>query len=166
MDHFFRSIYCVIRCVKTKRVLKRKFASSVSQNCMQRCKKKKKIMQICVTGPQCVKTIFRTLYLHPKRNFKVNVWLTVHHSTTNIMHFLFNLLRINALCMIWALLVHPQEMLDKRHLVCCVRVVSGLKWWNFNPSAANWLTRMQYTNSRFGAPPEDEQVMLKTCKGH
>jgi hypothetical protein len=29
MGHFFRSIYCVIKCVKTKRVLKRKFASQV-----------------------------------------------------------------------------------------------------------------------------------------
>jgi hypothetical protein len=47
MDHFFRSIYCVIKSVKTKRVLKRKFASSVFQNC--------KKTQICVTGPQCVK---------------------------------------------------------------------------------------------------------------
>jgi hypothetical protein len=27
--NFFRSIYCVIKCVKTKRVLKRKFASPV-----------------------------------------------------------------------------------------------------------------------------------------
>jgi hypothetical protein len=33
MDHFFRSIYCVIKCVKTKRVLKRKFASSFKIVC-------------------------------------------------------------------------------------------------------------------------------------
>jgi hypothetical protein len=51
MDHFFRSVYCVIKCVKTKRVLKCKFALSVFQNCIQRRKK----TQICVTGPQCVK---------------------------------------------------------------------------------------------------------------
>jgi hypothetical protein len=61
MDHFFRSIYCVIKCVKTKHVLKRKFASSVFQNCMQRRKK----TQICVTGPQCVNTqkIYQLLYI-------------------------------------------------------------------------------------------------------
>jgi hypothetical protein len=52
MDHFFRSIYCVIKCVKTKRVLKHKFASSVFQNCNAKAQK----MQICVTGPQCVNT--------------------------------------------------------------------------------------------------------------
>jgi hypothetical protein len=40
MDHFFHSIYCVIKCVKTKRVLKRKFASSVFQNCDAKTQKK------------------------------------------------------------------------------------------------------------------------------
>jgi hypothetical protein len=39
MDHFFRSIYCVIKCVKTKRVLKRKFASCVFQNCNAKMQK-------------------------------------------------------------------------------------------------------------------------------
>jgi stalled ribosome rescue protein Dom34 len=58
MDHFFHSIYSVIKCVKTKRVLKRKFASSVFQNCMQRRKK----TQICVTGPQCVKEEFGNIF--------------------------------------------------------------------------------------------------------
>jgi hypothetical protein len=41
-------MYCVIKCVKTKRVLKRKFASPVFHNCNAKT-------QICVTGPQCVK---------------------------------------------------------------------------------------------------------------
>jgi hypothetical protein len=43
---------------------------------------------------------------------------------TNVMHFLFNLLRIKGLCMFRALLSHPQEALPKRHLVYCVRVMS------------------------------------------
>jgi hypothetical protein len=40
------------------------------------------------------------------------------------MHFLFNLLKIKGLYMLRALLAHPQEMLHKRHLVYCVRVMS------------------------------------------
>jgi hypothetical protein len=57
------------------------------------------------------------------------VLLTVHHPVyqyieTNVMHFLFSLLRINDLYMFRALLAHPQEVLHKRHLVHCVRVMS------------------------------------------
>jgi hypothetical protein len=42
------------------------------------------------------------------------------------MHFVFSLLRIKGLYMFRTLLAHPQEVLHKRHLVYCVRVVSGL----------------------------------------
>jgi hypothetical protein len=56
-----------------------------------------------------------------------------------------------------ALLAHSQEALYKRHLVYCVRGMpagcyqdrSGTES-HFNPNAA---------------PPEDEQVMLETCRG-
>jgi hypothetical protein len=65
-----------------------------------------------------------------------------HYSETNVLHFLFSLLRIKFLYMFRALLAHPQEALNKRHLVYCVRVVSVC-----------------------AAPPEDEQVMLETCRG-
>jgi hypothetical protein len=40
------------------------------------------------------------------------------------MHFPFNLLRIKSLYMFLALLAHFQEVLHKRHLVYCVRVMS------------------------------------------
>jgi hypothetical protein len=40
------------------------------------------------------------------------------------MHFLFNLLRSKGLYMFQALLGHPQEEIQKRHLVYCVRVMS------------------------------------------
>jgi hypothetical protein len=40
------------------------------------------------------------------------------------MHFLFNLLRIKGLYIFRALLAHPQEVLRKRHLVYCLRVMS------------------------------------------
>jgi hypothetical protein len=47
-----------------------------------------------------------------------------HYSETNVMHFLFSLLRIKGLYMFRALLAHPQEALYKRHLVYCIRVMS------------------------------------------
>jgi hypothetical protein len=41
------------------------------------------------------------------------------------MHFFFfNLLRIKGLYLFRALLAHPQEVLDKLHLVYCVHVMS------------------------------------------
>jgi hypothetical protein len=43
---------------------------------------------------------------------------------TNVMHFLFNLLRIKGLYMFRALLAHPQEANHKRQLVHCVCVMS------------------------------------------
>jgi hypothetical protein len=43
------------------------------------------------------------------------------YSETNVMNFLFDLLRINGIYMFRALLAHPQYMLHKRHLVYCVR---------------------------------------------
>jgi hypothetical protein len=45
-------MYCVIKCVKTKHMLKGNFASSVFHSCDAKTQK----TQICVTGPQCVKT--------------------------------------------------------------------------------------------------------------
>jgi hypothetical protein len=60
-------------------------------------------------------------------NVADNVLLTVHHSVsvseTNVMHFLFSLLRIKDLYMFRVLLAHPQDTIHKRHLVYCVRVM-------------------------------------------
>jgi hypothetical protein len=73
-----------------------------------------------------------------------NVLLTVHHSIsdseTNVMHFLFSLLRIIGLYMFPALLAHPQEALHNgtSYIVCVVYQMAapGLKL-HFNPGAAN-----------------------------
>jgi hypothetical protein len=46
------------------------------------------------------------------------------YSKTNVMQFVFSLLRIKGLYMFRELLAHPQEALHKRHLVYCVRVMS------------------------------------------
>jgi hypothetical protein len=43
---------------------------------------------------------------------------------TNVMHFIFNLLRIKGLYMFRPLLAHPQKELNKQYLVYCVRVMS------------------------------------------
>jgi hypothetical protein len=50
---------------------------------------------------------------------------TVHqYSETNVIHFLFILLRINGLDMFRALLADPQEALHKRQLIYCLCVLS------------------------------------------
>jgi hypothetical protein len=46
------------------------------------------------------------------------------YSATNMLHFLFSLLRIKGLYMFRALLAHPREMMHKRHLLYCMRVMS------------------------------------------
>jgi hypothetical protein len=75
------------------------------------------------------------------------------------MHFLFNLLLIKDVYMFRALLAHPQEALNKRHLVYCVRVTSvgctriGVELARNIPSVV------------CVAPPENEQIMLETCRG-
>jgi hypothetical protein len=68
---------------------------------------------------------------------------------TNMMHFMFSLLRINGRYMFRALFAHPQEALHKRHLIYCVCVLSV------------GCTRVQSV-----ATPLDEQVLLETCRLH
>jgi hypothetical protein len=53
-------MYCVIRCVKTKRVLKGSFATSVFHSCNVKTQK----TQICVTGPHCVNTLGRVTQIY------------------------------------------------------------------------------------------------------
>jgi hypothetical protein len=67
------------------------------------------------------------------------------YSETNVLHFLFSLLRIKGLYMLRALLNHPHDSLHKRHFVFCVHVMSVGCTWCSNPT---------------GLAPGDEQVML------
>jgi hypothetical protein len=55
-----------------------------------------------------------------------------------------------------ALLPHPQEALHKRHSVYCVRVMSV--------GCTRIGVELVYL-AVLRAPPEDEQVMLETCRG-
>jgi hypothetical protein len=61
------------------------------------------------------------------------------------------------------LLAHPQEAINKRHLIYCVRVMSvGCSRFRMERSSTPNL--VQYPSSAFEAPPENEQVMLETCR--
>jgi hypothetical protein len=71
-------------------------------------------------------------------------------SVTNVMYFLFRLLRIKSLYMFRALIAHPKEVLYKRQLVYCVCVksVSCTRIWMPMLVQPTDVTRMQYTNFR------------------
>jgi hypothetical protein len=61
-----------------------------------------------------------------------------------------------------ALLAHPQEVLHKRHLVYCFRIMSvdcGTVAVKLTIYARN------VSNAVCAARPEEEQVMLETCRG-
>jgi hypothetical protein len=57
------------------------------------------------------------------------------------------------------LLAHPQEALHKRCLVYCARVMSVFCYQDWIGTGGNIL------HAACAAPPEDEQVMLETCRG-
>jgi hypothetical protein len=62
-----------------------------------------------------------------------------------------------------ALLAHLQEALYRRHLLYFVRVMSfGCTRIGVHPID---VTRTNITRAAGGAPPEDEQVVLKTRRG-
>jgi hypothetical protein len=60
--------------------------------------------------------------------------------------------------MFQALLAHPQEELHKQHLAYCLRVMS-VGCTRIEAEARNM------PSAACVAPPEDEQVMLETCRG-
>jgi hypothetical protein len=64
-----------------------------------------------------------------------------------------------------ALLSHPQEVLYQRHLVYCVRVMSigCYQGWNGTEFRSN--PGSNIPNAAGVEPPEDEQVILETCRG-
>jgi hypothetical protein len=82
------------------------------------------------------------------------------YNETNVMHFLFSLLRIKDPYTFRALLAHPQEVLNERHLyIACVQCQLAVPRLQFH------IIRTQYTSEVCVAPAEDEQVLLETCKG-
>jgi hypothetical protein len=87
-------------------------------------------VQVCYIYSACFTA--RLIMIVEEVGYRVLVWidlaavnnLTYQYNETNVMHFLFNLLRIKGLYMFRALLAHPLEVLHKRHLVYCLRVMS------------------------------------------
>jgi hypothetical protein len=73
--------------------------------------------------------------------------ISVEYNETKVMQFSFTLLRIRDLYMFRTLLAHPQEAVYKRHLVYGVRI------------------SVDCGTVAVSLPPEDEQVMLKKCRG-
>jgi hypothetical protein len=67
--------------------------------------------------------------------------IVYQYSETNVMHCLFNLLRIKGLYMFRALLSHPQEAPHKRHLVLRMCYVSWLHqdWSETQIQLINWI---------------------------
>jgi hypothetical protein len=67
------------------------------------------------------------------------------HSETNVMHFLFILLKIKGLYIFRELIAHLQEALHKRHLVyclrvmsvCCIRIGVELNWFHYTDKVNN-----------------------------
>jgi hypothetical protein len=92
----------------------------------------------------CVQ-ISETSYLHHLTfifTFSYNIKVT-QCNETNVMHFLFNLLKIKSLYIFRTLLAHLQEVLHKRHLVYWVRVMSVgcyqnclRRQFHFNPGSS------------------------------
>jgi hypothetical protein len=89
-----------------------------------------KLFKICALSLRLQKVSTPVAFTHQQLFFffislrNVAKILFCQHSKTNVMHFLFSLLRIKGLYMFRALLAHPQEALYKRLFVYCVRVMS------------------------------------------
>jgi hypothetical protein len=67
-----------------------------------------------------------------------------------------------------ALLAHPEEVLHKRQLVYCVRVMSVgcyQDWSGTTPILVQHKHTYNIPSAVCVAPPQDEQVMLETCRG-
>jgi hypothetical protein len=96
------------------------------------------------------------LFLYLPVNLMFCYSISYQYSETNVMPFLFNLLRIKGLYMLRGLLAQTQEALNKRHLVYCVRIVG---WLHQDCSGCNKPSVVCVS------PPEDEHVMLETRRG-
>jgi hypothetical protein len=99
--------------------------------------------------------------------WRIITYLAYQYNETNMMHFSFMLLRIKGLYMFQALLVHPQEVLHKRHFVYCLHIMSVV--CAIAVKLQSWHSQQTYTRNIPSTvcvvPPEDEQVMLRTCRG-
>jgi hypothetical protein len=86
--------------------------------------KKDIINQLQEVQKQGEPNLFNDVSSAVKKQGKQTGLSVYQYSRTNVIHFLFSLLRINGLYMFQALLAHLQEALHKRNFVYCVRVIS------------------------------------------
>jgi hypothetical protein len=68
--------------------------------------------------------VVRSMYHFSSMTVINMICFAYQYSETNVMHFLFNLLRTKGPFMFRALLAHPQEQLHNWNLVYCVCYVS------------------------------------------
>jgi hypothetical protein len=91
--------------------------------------------------------------------------IVYQYNETNMMHFSFSLFRIKGLYMFQPLLAHLQKALHNSiwYIACvlCQLAVARLQW---NCNCATDIISTQYTKCVSAAPPEDEQVMVETCR--
>jgi hypothetical protein len=86
-------MYCLIKCVKTERMLKGNFASSVFHSCNAKT-------QICVTGPQCVKWEINAIHIRTFVYYAIhlqNVPFIMSLNHTESLHLLGNLRHLKTL---------------------------------------------------------------------
>jgi hypothetical protein len=98
----------------------------------------------------------------------INYCPVPQYNATNVMHFSFNLLRIECLYIFRALLAHPQEALHKRHLVYCVGIMSVGSATTVLQSCHSQLTyaRTHYTKCRLCTASWGWASNVRNMKGH
>jgi hypothetical protein len=90
------------------------------------------------------------------------------YDVTNVTHFSFNLLRIKSLYMFSHITCLSSGGATKRHLVYSVRMSVGCDTIAVSLTTCHTHLTIyvrSIPNAVCLAPPEDEQVMLETCKG-
>jgi hypothetical protein len=97
-------MYCVIKCLKNKRVLKGNFASSV----FNIYNAKTQMTQICVTGPQCVKLNYIQSGLCVLNHMKVCAQLVDEHTNHVVQNIICHTFRLahTEVCNSWLLIFH------------------------------------------------------------
>jgi hypothetical protein len=86
------------------------------------------VYQYCISV-QCISTVYQYSVSVQCISTVYKYCISVQWNQRDAL-FVFNLLRIKGHYVFRALLAHPQEALNKRHLVYCVCVVSvGCTWW-------------------------------------
>jgi hypothetical protein len=77
--------------------------------------------------------------------------IAYQYNEIKVIHFSFSLLRIKGIYMFPALLAHPQEVLYKRYLVYCVRIMS-VDCGMIAVKLQSWHSQLHYTHAVYQVP--------------